>query len=105
MGWANQGLTLREIALKVATPRNHFSGTPEQIADKFQHWLDERGSDGFNLFESLPGQLEVFVEQVVPLLQARGIYRTEYGATFRETLGLDKPVNRYTAARAARSAA
>lgn len=105
LGWANQGLTLREIALKVATPRNHFSGTPEQIADKFQLWLESRASDGFNLFESLPGQLEVFVEQVVPLLQARGIYKTGYGATFRETLGLDKPVNRYTAARNARNAA
>lgn len=106
LGWANQGLTLREIALKVATPRNHFSGTPEQIADKFQLWLESQGSDGFNLFESLPGQLEVFVDQVVPLLQARGIYKTEYpGTTFRETLGLDVPVNRYTAARAARNAA
>ncbi|MBB3953987.1 LLM class flavin-dependent oxidoreductase [Novosphingobium sediminicola] len=103
---ARQGLTLREIALRAATPRSQFTGTPEQIADRFQQWLETRASDGFNLFESLPGQLDVFVDQVVPILQERGIYKTDYtGATFREGLGLDKPVNRYTAARAERSAA
>jgi len=103
---AARGLTLGEIALHVATPRSHFTGTPEQIADRFQLWLEQRGSDGFNLFESLPGQLEVFVDQVVPILQARGIYKRDYpGSTLRETLGLDVPVNRNTAARLRRDAA
>jgi FMN-dependent oxidoreductase (nitrilotriacetate monooxygenase family) len=103
---AARGLTLGEIALRVATPRSHFTGTPEQIADRFQLWLEQRGSDGFNLFESLPGQLEVFVDQVVPILQARGIYKRDYpGSTLRETLGLDVPVNRHTAARLRRDAA
>lgn len=103
---ADEGLTLREIALRAATPRGNFVGTPEQIADRFELWLNERGSDGFNLFESLPGQLEVFVDEVVPVLQRRGIFKTDYpGSTFRETLGLDKPVNRNTAARHARNAA
>ena len=103
---ADQGLTLREIALRAATPRGLFVGTPEQIADRFELWLNERGSDGFNLFESLPGQLEIFVDEVVPILQRRGIYKQDYpGTTFRETLGLDVPVNRNTAARLARSAA
>ncbi|MCH7627448.1 MAG: LLM class flavin-dependent oxidoreductase [Proteobacteria bacterium] len=103
---ADQGLTLREIALRHATPRGNFVGTPEQIADRFQTWLNERGSDGFNLFESLPGQLDLFVDHVVPILQQRGIYKTEYpGTTFRETLGLDVPVNRNTAARLQRDAA
>ena len=106
LGWAAEGLSLREIAWRVATPRSHFTGTPEQIADRFQLWLESRGSDGFNLFESLPGQLEVFVDQVVPILQARGLFRTEYpGHTLRETLGLDVPVNRHTAARGHRDAA
>lgn len=106
LGWAAQGLTLREIALKVATPRSHFTGTPEQIADRFQLWLDSRGSDGFNLFESLPGQLEIFVDEVVPILQKRGIFKQDYaGLTFRETLGLDVPENRHTAARRHRNAA
>ncbi|MGZ2875463.1 LLM class flavin-dependent oxidoreductase, partial [Pseudomonas aeruginosa] len=59
---ADEGLTLREIALRAATPRGNFVGTPEQIADRFELWLNERGSDGFNLFESLPGQLEIFVD-------------------------------------------
>jgi FMN-dependent oxidoreductase (nitrilotriacetate monooxygenase family) len=89
-------LTLREVALRFATPRGHFVGTPEQVADALQHWFEARGSDGFVLFESLPGQLELFVELVVPILQARGVYRRDYdGPTFRENLGLDYPVNRY----------
>ncbi len=103
---ADEGLTLGQIARRIGTPRSNWVGTPEQIADRFEHWLNARGADGFNLFESLPGQLELFVDQVVPLLQAKGVFRREYpGATFRETLGLDKPVNRYTAQRLSRSAA
>lgn len=101
-----EGLSLRALALRVATPRGHFVGTPEQIADRFQQWFEGRGADGFNLFESLPGQLELFVEQVVPILQARGLYKYDYpGTTFRETLGLPVPVNRYTAARNQQAAA
>jgi FMN-dependent oxidoreductase (nitrilotriacetate monooxygenase family) len=104
--YAAQGLTLGEIAFKVATPKGGFVGTPEQLADRFQLWLDQRGSDGFNLFESLPGQLDVFVDEVVPILQARGIYKRDYaGTTLRENLGLDVPVNRNTAARSQRVAA
>lgn len=103
---ADEGLTLREIALREATPRGNFVGTPEQIADRLELWLNERGSDGFNLFESLPGQLELFVDHVVPILQRRGIHKTDYpGTTFRETLGLDKPANRNTLARLSRTAA
>ncbi|USQ98312.1 LLM class flavin-dependent oxidoreductase [Caulobacter sp. RL271] len=97
-----ENLTLRQTALRFATPRGHFVGTPEQVADSLQQWFEERASDGFVLFESLPGQLEAFVELVVPILQARGLYRTEYeGSTFRESLGLDFPVNRYAGALAA----
>jgi hypothetical protein len=90
----------------VATPKGGFVGTPEQLADRFQQWLEKRGSDGFNLFESLPGQLEIFVDEVVPILQSRGIYKRDYaGTTLRENLGLDVPANRNTAARTARVAA
>ncbi len=97
-----ENLTLRQIALRFATPRSQFVGTPEQIADTFQRWLDERGADGFVTFESLPGQLEVFVEKVVPILQQRGIYRRDYSeSTLRGNLGLDVPVNRYSVAKAA----
>ena len=98
----DESLTLRQAALRFATPRGHFVGTPEQVADSLQRWFEERGADGFVLFESLPGQLEAFVELVVPILQARGLFRTEYeGSTFRESLGLDVPVNRYAGALAA----
>jgi alkanesulfonate monooxygenase SsuD/methylene tetrahydromethanopterin reductase-like flavin-dependent oxidoreductase (luciferase family) len=97
-----ENLTLRQVALRFATPRSQFVGTPEQIADTFQRWLEERGADGFVTFESLPGQLEVFVEKVVPILQQRGIYRREYSeTTLRGNLGLDVPVNRYSVAKAA----
>jgi FMN-dependent oxidoreductase (nitrilotriacetate monooxygenase family) len=89
-------LTLRQVALRFATPRGHFVGAPEQVADALQQWFEARGSDGFVLFESLPGQLELFVELVVPILQERGVYRRDYdGPTFRENLGLDYPTNRY----------
>jgi FMN-dependent oxidoreductase (nitrilotriacetate monooxygenase family) len=101
-----ENLTLRQIAQRLATPRGAFVGTPDQVADHLQAWFDTEGADGYVLFETLPGQLDVFVDQVVPILQARGLYRQDYeGETFRENLGLDFPVNRYTAARKARSAA
>jgi FMN-dependent oxidoreductase (nitrilotriacetate monooxygenase family) len=95
-----ENLSLRQVALRFATPRSHFVGTPEQVADALQRWFEGGAADGFVSFESLPGQLEVFVEKVVPLLQQRGIYKQEYAAaTLRGNLGLDLPRNRYTLAR------
>lgn len=89
-------LTLRQTALRFATPRTEFVGTPEQVADAFQRWLEERGSDGFVFNVSLPKELEVFAEAVVPILQKRGVHRSEYEAeTFRGNLGIPKPVNRH----------
>ncbi|TWB30458.1 LLM class flavin-dependent oxidoreductase [Nitrospirillum bahiense] len=99
-------LTLRQVAQRFATPRGNFVGTPEQIADKFQQWLDAKAADGFVFFEALPKQLDVFVETVVPLLQARGLLRRKYeGETFRDNLGLEVPVNRFTAAKSAKEVA
>jgi len=92
-----ENLTLRQAALRFATPRGNFVGTPEQIADRLQLWFESEGADGFVLFEPLPRQFDVFVDHVVPILQARGLLREEYeGTTFRENLGLPFPVNRYT---------
>ncbi|PYE41308.1 FMN-dependent oxidoreductase (nitrilotriacetate monooxygenase family) [Rhizobium sp. PP-F2F-G20b] len=92
-----ENLTLRQTALRFATPRTEFVGTPVQVADAFQRWLETRGSDGFVVNVSLPRELEVFVETVVPILQERGIYRTEYEAeTFRGNLGIPVPANRYS---------
>jgi alkanesulfonate monooxygenase SsuD/methylene tetrahydromethanopterin reductase-like flavin-dependent oxidoreductase (luciferase family) len=74
-----------------------FVGTPETIADEMQQWLEEEGSDGFNvMFPYLPGGLDDFVEKVVPELQRRGIFRTDYeGRTLRDNLGLQRPANRF----------
>jgi FMN-dependent oxidoreductase (nitrilotriacetate monooxygenase family) len=96
----NEGLSIRQIAQRLATPRGEFVGTPQQVADRMQAWFESRAADGFMLFETLPGQLDLFVELVVPILQARGLFRKDYeGATFRENLGLAFPVNRHAAAR------
>ncbi len=101
-----ENLSLRQIAQRLASPRGAFIGTPEQVADELQTWFESEAADGFILFEALPGQLDTFVDQVVPILQARGLFREDYeGTTLRESLGLDVPVNRYTAARSARTAA
>lgn len=96
-----QGLTLREVALRSATPRGQFIGTPERIADLIRQWHEEEAADGFIIHSAFPSGLDDFVEQVVPLLQARGLYRTEYEAdTLRGNLGVPIPVNRHALARA-----
>lgn len=93
----DKGLTLREVALREATSRTPFIGTPEKVADLIQQWFEEGGADGFNFASSVPNALEDFVDHVVPILQRRGIYRTEYEAhTLRGNLGLPYPKNRYT---------
>jgi FMN-dependent oxidoreductase (nitrilotriacetate monooxygenase family) len=101
-----EGLTLRQIAQRLSTPRGQFIGTPVQIADQLETWFANEGADGFVVFETMPGQLDLFVDHVVPLLQERGLFRTDYeGETFRDHLGLPFVENRYTAARQARNAA
>ncbi|MNZ67151.1 Nitrilotriacetate monooxygenase component A [compost metagenome] len=85
-------LTIRELIIRTAGGRGHFTyaGTPVQIADMMEKWMNNSAADGFNLMPPLlPGGLEDFVSKVVPELQSRGIYRTEYtGRTLREHLGL-----------------
>ncbi|MGO4374736.1 LLM class flavin-dependent oxidoreductase, partial [Paenibacillus sp. MCAF20] len=71
-------------------------GTPEKIADLIQQWHEEEAADGFIIHSSIPTGLNDFVELVVPILQERGIYRTEYESdTLRGNLGLPIPENRY----------
>ncbi|MBN3453877.1 NtaA/DmoA family FMN-dependent monooxygenase [Mycobacterium sp. DSM 3803] len=69
-------------------------GTPERIADEIEEWFTTAAADGFVLRDSgLPGQTELFVEQVVPVLRKRGLFRHEYaGTTLRSHLGLQVPV-------------
>ena len=95
-----ENLTLRQTALRYASPRREFVGTGVQVADAIQRWFDNGAADGFILFESLPYQLDAFVAEVVPVLQQRGLFRKDYEhSTLRGNLGLDVPENRYTAAR------
>jgi len=101
-----ENLTIRQVAERLATPRGAFVGTPAVVADRLQAWFENEGADGFVLFQSLPGQLELFVDHVIPILQARGLFREDYeGGTLRDNLGLPFPINRYTAAREAQDAA
>ncbi|MEN5073370.1 LLM class flavin-dependent oxidoreductase [Isoptericola cucumis] len=99
--------TLRQLLHRLAGARGHrvVAGTPEQVADTITEWFTSGAADGFNVMPpSLPSGLDAFADHVVPILQARGLFRTEYaGTTLRDHLGLDVPENRYTAARAAGS--
>ncbi len=82
-------LTLREVAIQEATPRTAFIGTPDNVADLVQLWFEKEAVDGFIIIANLPSQLEAFVEKVVPILQERGIFRTDYiKDTLRGNLGL-----------------
>ncbi len=91
-----QNLTLRQVALREATPRTPFMGTPEQVADLIQTWYAKNGVDGVMLIANLPSELAAFVDKVVPILQERGIFRMEYeGGTLRENLGLLSGENCY----------
>lgn len=89
--------TLRQLVRTLSTGRGHrvVVGTPEQVADGIQLWFERGAADGFNIMPPiLPTGLTDFVDQVVPILQRRGLARTEYeGATLRENLGLARPAN------------
>jgi N-acetyl-S-(2-succino)cysteine monooxygenase len=86
---------LREVAQQVTggAGATHFVGTPEQLADHVIAWQDAGAVDGFTFMGStLPHELTVFVDHVVPILQRRGRFRTEYtGSTLRDHLGLQRP--------------
>lgn len=91
-----QNLTLRQVALKETTPRPPFIGTPEKVADLIQEWFEGKGADGFIIGSSVPNGLNDFVDFVVPILQERGLFRTEYEAdTLFGNLGIPFPENRY----------
>jgi alkanesulfonate monooxygenase len=93
-----RNLTIRQLAVTVGGYGGlSFVGPPSVIADQMEQWLEEEGSDGFNImFPYLPEGLDDFVDKVIPELQRRGLFRTEYeGATLRENLGLARPANQF----------
>jgi hypothetical protein len=91
-------LTVRQLAqIAGSFGEPAFVGTPATIADEMEQWLFEEGCDGFNImFPYVPEGLEDFVDKVVPELQRRGLFRSEYeGKTLRENLGLPRPENQF----------
>ncbi|MFG1480021.1 LLM class flavin-dependent oxidoreductase [Xanthobacter sp. V4C-4] len=101
-------LTVRELARVVAAGRGHLVvvGTPARVADTLEAWFTARAADGFNIMVPyLPGGLDEFVDGVVPILQARGLYKTDYApGTLRARLGLPRPESRHAAAAPGRRA-
>jgi len=87
--------TIRELYEFIAGARGHreIVGTPEQIADQLQEWFEQGAADGFNVMApTFPDGLNDIVDLVIPELQRRGLFRTEYeGTTLRENLGLKNP--------------
>ncbi len=92
-----ENLTIRQLFLRFNAVRGHrvVLGTATDIADAMQDWFERGAADGFNLIPPLlPSSLEDFVDQVVPELQRRGLFRKEYeGTTLREHLHLPRPEN------------
>jgi len=92
-------LTLWQLCLLNAGPRGHVLaiGTPGQVADVMEDWFVNAGADGFNVMPAwLPGSLADFVDMVIPELQRRGLFRTEYeSTTLRGNLGLPTPRSRF----------
>ena len=89
--------TLRQLLGYLAGARGHFvtAGTPEQIADLIEDWFTDGAADGFNVMPPiLPAQFDVFASEVVPILQRRGLFRTEYrGSMLRDHYGLPWPAS------------
>ncbi|MFJ9810545.1 LLM class flavin-dependent oxidoreductase [Streptomyces sp. NPDC101158] len=97
-------LTVRQLIGRLGGGRGHrtFTGTPAQVADAIEEWFDGDAADGFNIMPPvLPSGLEAFVDKVVPILQERGRFRTEYtGSTLRDHYGLPRPTDSLTTPRA-----
>ncbi|MCX5496695.1 LLM class flavin-dependent oxidoreductase [Kaistia dalseonensis] len=90
-----ENLTLRDIYNLTAAARGHWvlCGSAEMIADTLQYWFENGAADGFNVMPPyFPDGFNDFVDLVVPILQERGLFRTEYeGTTLRDHLGLTRP--------------
>ena len=90
-------LTIRQLGQRVAGARgkNVFVGTPKQVADYMEEWFVKEACDGFTVMPPyISGAHDDFCRLVIPELQRRGLFRTEYeGSTLRDNLGLPKPVS------------
>jgi FMN-dependent oxidoreductase (nitrilotriacetate monooxygenase family) len=97
----DNNFTLRQTVQFISGPKpTPFAGSPETVANEIQRWFEARALDGLNYHIGHPGQLRRFVDEVVPILQERGVFRTKYeSTTLRGNLGIPIPENRYTKAR------
>ena len=95
-----ENVTLRQLINRLAGARGHWVpvGTPVQIADLIEQWFRSGAADGFNVMPpAFPDGFEVFLDEVLPILRQRGLFRSEYaGSTLREHYGLTRPESRYT---------
>ena len=103
---AEKGLSLRDVVVE-KTARQNFIGTPETVAATIDEYVQADASDGFILVPHItPDGLAEFADKVVPLLQERGVFRTDYaGTTLRDHLGLVTPSPRVRATAGSGSAA
>lgn len=94
-----ENLTIRQLGARAAGARgkNAIHGSPGKVADYMEEWFVNRACDGFCVLPPyIPGQHDDFCNMVIPELQKRGLFRTEYtGATLRDHLGLPRPESRY----------
>jgi FMN-dependent oxidoreductase (nitrilotriacetate monooxygenase family) len=92
-------LTVRELSRRIRSGHRLIVGTPEQVAETMTEWFLAGAADGFNLMPDMfPSGAEIFVDHVVPILRAKGLFRHEYsGTTLRDHLGLPHPVSQYAA--------
>ncbi|KAF2020345.1 alkanesulfonate monooxygenase [Aaosphaeria arxii CBS 175.79] len=94
----DEGLTVRQLAGRYGGYSGlAFVGTPDSIADELERWLVEEAADGFTVvFPFVPEGLDDVTQRLVPVLQKRGLFRSDYtGSTLREHLGLPRPNNRF----------
>jgi alkanesulfonate monooxygenase SsuD/methylene tetrahydromethanopterin reductase-like flavin-dependent oxidoreductase (luciferase family) len=93
------GWTLRQTVEATRQFRkSEFVGAAATVADKLVEWWDARACDGFNIGVDHPANFRRIVDELVPVLQERGVFRGDYDAeTLRGHLGLPVPANRYAA--------
>lgn len=94
-----EGMTWRDLHNLTGAARGHWviAGTKDDIADTLQAWFEGGAADGFNILPAwFPGAFDGFVDEVVPELQRRGLFRKAYTSrTLRGHLGLEMPTNRF----------
>jgi FMN-dependent oxidoreductase (nitrilotriacetate monooxygenase family) len=90
-----EGWTLAELGRWYGSSLSFakFVGSAETVADRMEQWVREGGADGFVVMPAtMPLGADRFFDEVVPILQARGLFRTDYAAaTLRGHLGLERP--------------